>query len=248
MTKICNMFRTIVFIISIVAITAILSIFFIPAMFSKKLSHFCAMKWSGAVIFLAKIFGGVDYEIINENNIKADGLIVVGNHCSTWETIFMSNYFNIPVFIIKKTLFFVPIVGQFLKFVGMVGIDRSGYNKKLRNIMVSQVQENLEKKRNVAVFPQGTRVPTSETFNYEKYPFKSGVVMFVGNNRVLTVSNNSRQYFGKGMFSLKTKGKLFFIFNEILTFQNGETKQEIMQAIQNSIENGCKKIMNKSQK
>lgn len=242
-----NLTRTIVFDVALFLSTVVLAFSLLPSLFSKKIAKSCAMTWVRTIFVLSKYIAKVDFKIIDEdvflsrkNNAK--GIIVTCNHCSAWETFFISNYFKTPIFILKKSLFLIPIVGNFLKILGMIGIDRNSYNKESRQIIVNTTQKMLNIGRNIAIFPQGTRVPISETFNYEKYPFKSGVAIFAGGNSVLTVSTNAREFFGKGLFSFKKSGTIYIKFNEIINFQTESTKQEIIQTIQKSIEKGCRSL------
>jgi 1-acyl-sn-glycerol-3-phosphate acyltransferase len=147
-----------------------------------------------------------------------------------------------PVFILKKSLFRIPLIGLFCRSLEMIGIDRNSYSKQHKIKIITKTNKALAAKRNIVIFPQGTRVPSNETYNYEKYPYKAGITIFAPENKVITASTNARQFFGKSLFSFKKAGVIHIKFNDVLHFQKDAQKDEIITKVRNSIEKGCKQI------
>ena len=73
----------------------------------------------------------------------------------------------------------------------MIGIDRDSYSKKNISNIIKNANATLKLGNNIVIFPQGTRVPIEETYNYKQYPYKSGVAMFASGKSVLTISTSS---------------------------------------------------------
>ena len=234
--------RNAIFCIAIFAITLTYALLAIFIMHSYKTSRKVAMLWCFLIFKCSKYIVGINYKVHNEKLIRSRGVIIACNHCSAWETFFLAYYFNVPVFILKRSLFHIPLIGLFCKALGMIGIDRNSYSKKHRAHIVSRTNYELSRKRNIVIFPQGTRVPSGETYNYEKFPYKPGITIFAGGHKVVTASTNARKCFGKSLFSFKKSGQIDIIFNESISFEKDASKDEILSKVRTSIENGCKKL------
>jgi 1-acyl-sn-glycerol-3-phosphate acyltransferase len=241
-----NIIRTIIF--GIFAFIAILmyGVCLLPSLFSYTFARRVSIIFMQVLLFITKHIARINYTIENEIEMKKNGVIIACNHCSAWETFFIAYYFKVPTFILKKSLFIIPILGNFLKTLRMIGIDRHSYSKQYRQLIVDRATAELQSGGNIAIFPQGTRVPIEETFNYEKYPYKPGITIFCRGHTICTVSTDARKCFGKSLFSLKKSGTIHVRFNDTIAIPNDATKDEIMQKVQNSIESGCKKILQQS--
>lgn len=240
---ISNFIRTVLYGICLAIAIIIYGFFLMPSLLSYHFARKVSSVWVAAMLFLTKHIARIDYTIHNEKIFKTKGIIIACNHCSAWETIFIAHYFNIPTFILKKSLFNIPILGNFLQTLRMIGVDRGSYSKEQRQKIVKRTSAELHSGRSIAIFPQGTRVPMNETFNYAKYPFKPGITIFCKGHTVCTISTDARKCFGKSFFSFKKKGRINVIFNDEIKIADDATKDEIMNSVRNSIEKGCKKIM-----
>lgn len=240
--KILERIRYVIFVIFAFFIT-VFYILCIPFAFcSKKFARFISILWVDSLLFITRFIARIQIKVIN-NLPKKDGIIIVANHCSAWETFFIASQFKMPTFILKKSLFHIPLLGLFLNALDMIGIDRNSYSKGHREKIIKKADEELASGRNMAIFPQGTRVPIEQTYNYEKYPYKAGVTIFSKGHTVLTISTDSRKTFGKSLFSYKKSGVINVIFNEYLSLDERLSKNEMMEVVRNSIEKGCKKII-----
>lgn len=240
--KITLLLRNAVFCVLIFLATLLYGLCAVFIVYSSKISKFAAFIWIKVIFFLSKYLVGIDYKIHNGELAKSRGIIIASNHCSAWETFFLAYYFDMPVFILKRSLFHVPLIGLFLRTFEMVGIDRNSYSKKHREAIIRTTKSALDQKRNIVIFPQGTRVPIKETYNHKKYPFKAGISIFAGGNKVLTTSTDARKHFGKGLFSFKTPGTIHIRFNELIDIANDASKDEIISQIRASIEQGCEQL------
>ena len=130
-----------------------------------------AYIWSHIVIKSLDLICNVRIEVIGEKNIPKEPFIIACKHQSAIETIFLMIYINFPVFIIKKQLLKIPFYGWFLAMMGMIAIDRTKGSKTLKNLLV-QCKTVFANKRNLIIFPEGTR-----TIPLEEKKFKSGIAL-----------------------------------------------------------------------
>ena len=208
---------------------------------SERLSRKVTMLWLWSIISSTKIFCKIQLHNAQYQNIS--GVIIASNHCSAWETFFISHYYNVPIFILKKSLMNIPVIGLFLHKFGMIGIERDNLSKKAIMNIIKKSNEIISQNKNIVIFPQGTRVSIEDSFNYEKFPYKSGIAMFAIDKNILTISTDASKVFGRGLFSWKKTGIINVSFNEIIKFETGSKKDEISEKIRISIEKGLKEIL-----
>jgi len=132
------------------------------AIFPKKYStilHF----WNKAIIFLI----GGKIVLHGEANKEAD--MYVMNHQGIIDIVSMEAAQNLDLrWVAKKQLFDAPWFGYVLKLPDMIEVDRedkSGLVKLLRDI--KDTVSNEEKKRIVAIFPEGTRTDKQALLNFK---------------------------------------------------------------------------------
>ena len=95
--------------------------------------------------------------------------VILSKHQSAWETMTIQDY--VPqgaycVFVLKKELLRVPLIGWGLGAMKMISIDRAA-GKLALDLVVEQGRERLQKGFYVIIFPEGTRVAPGETRRYK---------------------------------------------------------------------------------
>ncbi len=98
------------------------------------------------------------FHVKGRENIPHDGrLMICCNHCGMadplWIIIAM-RLGHIPRILAKKELIGVPILGPFLKKIGIIGVDRGGNDVRAIKTGLRALQDNQQ----MLVFPEGTRV------------------------------------------------------------------------------------------
>lgn len=150
--------RSVIFSIGYAALTFVVSIVVI-AMFwllpRQQRSFFYAL-WCRAVIAWARLSCGIRFEIHGQENIPERPVVIVSNHQSTWETIFLYQLFAPVVPILKRELLKIPFWGWALRLQKPIAIDRSKPRESVRSLL-SQGKERIESGMSVLVFPEGTR-------------------------------------------------------------------------------------------
>jgi 1-acyl-sn-glycerol-3-phosphate acyltransferase len=103
------------------------------------------------------------------NNILNEPAIYVANHASQLDIPIICAQVNRPMFFIGKIeLKKVPVLGQYMKIVGMIFVDRKNRERAMAS-MRTAIQD-IQGGKSIAAFPEGTRTKTGELL-----PFKKGV-------------------------------------------------------------------------
>lgn len=115
---------------------------------------------------------GIRFHVSGEENFaKATPAVVVGNHQTAMDILYLGRIFPGQASIMaKKELQFAPLLGQFMKLSGAVFINR----KNLKDAMAAfkAVGETMNRKKlSLWIFPEGTR---SGLATPDLLPFKKG--------------------------------------------------------------------------
>lgn len=105
---------------------------------------------------LAKICH-VTYEAEGLENIPKSNGIIFCKHQSAWETMALQQLFPPQVWVLKRELLWIPLLGWGLAMLDPIAIDRKAGRRALQQI-VEQGTQRLNTGRWVVIFPEGTRV------------------------------------------------------------------------------------------
>ena len=180
---------------------------FLPPQFTLYFGKFLGYY----VVFIVKIFLGTKVEFKGINNIpKTEKYFVASAHQSMFETFALQSVLNYPVFILKKELLKIPLLGIYLKKIKSIAIVRDTTTKDNLNFFDKVANIIKNENRPLLIFPQGTRVKVEE-----KVPFKKGVgrIYEALNISCIPVALNSGKVWPKsGM--IKYPGKITVSFLE----------------------------------
>ena len=125
--------------------------------------------------------------------------IVISQHQSAWETIFLAAHVNNPIFILKKELLMIPIFGWCLYLLDNISIDRSDGTSSLKKIM-SLCNHHIEKNNSLIIFPEGTRMPFGS-----KTQIKKGVLKILESLKInsLLLHHDAGKYWKKSSYLIK---------------------------------------------
>ena len=112
---------------------------------------------------------GIRPKVIGLENMPQEPCVILSKHQSAWETMTLQDY--VPkgaycVFVLKKELLRVPLIGWGLGAMKMISIDRSAGKEALDKV-VEQGRERLDSGFYVIIFPEGTRVAPGTTKRYK---------------------------------------------------------------------------------
>ncbi len=112
---------------------------------------------------------GIRPRVIGLENMPAEPCVILSKHQSAWETMTIQDY--VPngaycVFVLKKELLRIPLLGWGLAAMKMISIDRKAGRDALDQV-VKQGRERLQQGFYVIIFPEGTRVAPGQTKRYK---------------------------------------------------------------------------------
>lgn len=177
----------------------LISLVFAPFMPFRKRYQFVVQTWCRSAIWLAKTVVGLRYEVSGQENIPEKPCVILSKHQSTWETFFLSAYFEPLSQVLKRELLYVPFFGWAIMLLKPIAIDRENPKAALRQV-AKQGQERLEQGAWVLIFPEGTRVPVGQAGKFSR----SGASLAVNAKLpVLPIAHNAGMYWPKSGWGKK---------------------------------------------
>lgn len=125
-----------------------------------------AKFWARTSIWLLRVICGTSVEYRGVEKIPQGPLIVASKHQSMWETFALLQFFDQPLYILKRELEWIPFFGWYLKKAGMIGIDRAAGGRSLMK-MVRRAGEEVRRGRQLIIFPEGTRTAVDAPPQYK---------------------------------------------------------------------------------
>ena len=112
---------------------------------------------------------GIRPKVIGRENMPAEPCVILAKHQSAWETMTLQD--TVPkgaycVFVLKKELLSIPLLGWGLAAMKMISIDRKAGKDALDQV-VQQGRERLQQGFYVIIFPEGTRVAPGQKKRYK---------------------------------------------------------------------------------
>jgi 1-acyl-sn-glycerol-3-phosphate acyltransferase len=125
-----------------------------------------AKTWGRVNLFLLRWVAGIEIEVRGAEKIPKGGLIIAAKHQSAWETFALLPLFDIPLFIVKRELMWIPIFGWLMAKGRMVPVDRSAGSQALVD-MTERARVEIGRGRQLIIFPEGTRRPAGAEPRYK---------------------------------------------------------------------------------
>lgn len=123
-----------------------------------------ARAYAAVVLKVLKWTCGLDYRVEGAP-LPAGAHVALWKHASSWETIAMMVVFPRQVWVLKRELLWIPVVGLGLRLLHSIAIDRKAGHTAVAQV-VEQGKQRLEEGDWVMVFPEGTRMAPGETRRY----------------------------------------------------------------------------------
>jgi len=183
---------SVVFTIFLFLWTFFYAIFFVTAcLFLPFPRRFTLARFWGTVLLqVLKWTCRLDYRVEGLENLPPGAHVALWKHSSSWETIAMAVIFPRQVWVLKRELVWIPVVG-----LGVLQMHSIAINRKAGHSAVSQVieqgRQRLAEGDWVMIFPEGTRMPTGETRRYGV----SGTLLAQESGRLIVpVAHNAGYY------------------------------------------------------
>lgn len=159
------------------------------------------LKWNAFAVWWLGVTCGVKYRIIGAENVPDEPVVLLSNHQSPWETLFLVLHF-VPICpILKFELLKIPFFGWGLSLLKPIAIDRSK-RKEARQTLLAQGRDRLSRGLSVLVFPEGTRVNPGEV---RKFSTGGAELAIATGAKVLPVAHDAGHFWPAHRF-VKTPG------------------------------------------
>lgn len=167
---------------------------------------------------------GVRYEVIGRENLPKDQpFVLLANHQSEWETIYLQLLIRPLSTVLKRELLKIPFFGWGLAQLRPIAIDRGKASAAMKQLL-KQGKERLGSGIPVLIFPQGTRIAAGKVGKFTK-----GGAMLACSAKVAVVPlyHNAGEHWPSGRFA-KVPGLIRVeIGTPIMT--EGKTVDEVFQ-------------------
>ncbi|NKD45072.1 1-acyl-sn-glycerol-3-phosphate acyltransferase [Haematospirillum jordaniae] len=191
--------RSLVFNIFYVIWTIAIGIVLMPLLLVPgRRSMLAARWWAYGLVFGARFLCGIRWREEGREHLPQGPCIIMSKHQSTWETLYFPMVLGKPVYVLKKELLSVPIVGWHMRKSGMIAIDRKAGATAMK-VMLRGVEEALGRESQIILFPEGTRTQTTEYM-----PFQPGAAAlysrFGKSVPVVPVALNTGMFWARSSF------------------------------------------------
>lgn len=192
--KILWILRLLLFYVGVIPATILISTFgWLCAPFPALWRYYIITSWSRFFIWWAKITCGLQYKVIGRENIPAQPCVILCNHQSTWETIFMQVLLPPQTWVLKRELLFIPFFGWGLALIKPIAIDRK--SRSAVTDTLEKGQQRLQEGRYVVFYPEGTRVPVG---GEHKYSRTGAALAIAAHVPVLPIAHNAGNFWPRG--------------------------------------------------
>ncbi len=195
-----------------------------------------ARTWARLQFWMLDKVCGLTFTVEGRERIPAGNHIVMSNHTSAWETIAQFLIFPPQVWVLKRELLWIPLIGWGLKLLKPISINR-GAGHRAVNQVIEQGKERLADGLWIVIFPEGTRVVAGET---RKYGVSGALLATTTGRFVVPLSHNASDFWvRRGL--VKRAGTIRVVIGEPIA-ASGKDPRELNDEVRRSIEAGMARI------
>jgi 1-acyl-sn-glycerol-3-phosphate acyltransferase len=147
--------------------TATYGVFFvIAASLLPFRGRFALARFWGIVLLKSlKLLCRLDYTVEGREHLPTGNHVALVKHSSSWETFAQAVILPPQVWVLKRELMWVPIIGWGLKLMRAISVNRGAGGAAVRGVL-EQGKQRLAEGEWIVIFPEGTRMPPGETRRY----------------------------------------------------------------------------------
>ena len=205
--------RTITFYIGLsihVTVMFILALLIGPFLSFKYRFILIIVGFTKFAVWWAKVICGLNYQVIGKENIpESGGYVIMSNHQSTWETLFLQTLFIPQTQVLKKELLWVPFFGWGLALLNPIFIDRSNKKKAMKKVL-TEGKKRLDKGRFILIFPEGTRIKPGQTKTFGK---GGALLASTSSHDIIPIAHNSGEFWPTKQW-IKKPGTITMVIGE----------------------------------
>ena len=179
-----------------------------------------ARVWALVLLRVLKWTCRLDYRIEGVENVPSGNHVALWKHSSSWETIAMAVVFPRQVWVLKRELLWIPVVGWGIQQLHAIAIDRKSGHSAVRQV-VDQGKQRLEEGDWIIVFPEGTRTPAGQT---RKYGVSGALLASETGCLIVPVAHDAGSYWPRRGL-LKKPGVIRVIIGQPISAANRDVRQ-----------------------
>lgn len=172
---------------------------------SDDIAHKIPNIWGKTGLIILKYLTGLKVDVQNMPK-NLSGEIIASEHQSAFEILTLLGHVPKAVFVLKKSIMKVPIIGYALKRLRMIPISRSKFNANWMDI----AQKNLQDGYNIIIFPEGRRIEFGTEVEYRSGAFKLAQHT---KKKIIPVAIDTGKFWSRRSF-LKKSGTSKIIFGK----------------------------------
>ena len=205
-------FRSTIFYVGYVSVTiawATLSVLIAWAMPLARRYDFIIGIWTRCVLRWLKVTCGIGVRVEGLDRVPAEPCIFLVRHESTWETLWVPTIASPQAPLVKRELLRIPFWGWAFAMVRPIAIDRGKPSAALR-AFIAQGKDRLNRGMFVALFPEGTRLPSGERGRF----YRGGAALAAATGTpIVVIAHNAGRYWPARRF-LKYPGEIVVRISE----------------------------------
>jgi 1-acyl-sn-glycerol-3-phosphate acyltransferase len=148
-----------------------------------------ARAYAVVVLWVLKWSCGLTYRIEGAP-VPEGSHVALWKHSSSWETMAMMVVFPRQVWVLKRELLWIPVVGIAVQQMHAIAIDRGSGHSAVAQV-IEQGKACLEEGDWVMIYPEGTRMPQGET---RRYGVSGTLLAIETGHLVVPVAHNAGYY------------------------------------------------------
>jgi 1-acyl-sn-glycerol-3-phosphate acyltransferase len=208
------------------AIFFVIACLFLP--FPKRFA--LARFWGVVLLQVLKWTCRLDYRVEGREHLPPGNHIALWKHSSSWETIAMAVLFPRQVWVLKRELTWIPVVGWGIRQLHAIAIDRKSGHSAVGQV-VEQGRQRLEEGDWIMIFPEGTRMPLGQT---RRYGVSGTLLASECNKLIVPVAHDAGRYWPRRGW-LKKPGTIRVVIGPPVA-PAGRDVREINKEVQDWIE------------
>lgn len=195
-----------------------------------------ARTWARIVFWTLDKICGLSWTIEGRENIPAGNHIVMSNHTSAWETVAQFLIFPPQVWVLKRELLWIPLIGWGLKLLRPISINRGAGHRAVKQV-IEQGKQRLAEGLWIIIFPEGTRIVAGET---RKFGVSGFVLATETGKYVVPLSHNAGDFWVRRGI-IKKRGTVRVVIGEPIP-STGKDPRVLNDEVRRSIEAGLARI------
>ncbi len=204
----------------------------LPAVLHSRI----ASGWAHVGIWWLALTCGLRYRVIGQQNIPAHACVLLSKHQSAWETIAFQVIFPPQIWVMKRSLMWIPFLGWAFAALRVIAINRSAGREALKQ-MLQQGKQRLAKGLWVVIFPEGTRIAPGQK---GKYHIGGAWLAVHSQATVVPVAHNAGEFWRRNAY-IKTPGVITVSIGQPIN-STGMTPEQLNQVVEQWIEGEMPKL------